>query len=88
MPGFQMTPTDTMLVEINSLLKATGEVELSVPEKGSYSTELELLGLVKEQYVVRLLKMMPKYKSLPPGIIPDAFLVAMNKRESKLRHGT
>ena len=82
-----MNPTETLLQQINALLKATGELELSVPAQDSYCTELELLGCVKDQYLTRLLKMVPNYKPLPPSIIPDALLIALNKRESELKRG-
>jgi hypothetical protein len=79
-----MTETEKMVREINGFFKQIGEEELPLPEEKS---ELELLRNIKAEYTRRLLKKIPKYKSLPPDLIPDMFLDALRNRERKLASG-
>jgi hypothetical protein len=83
-----MTVTEKMAREINGLLKALGEAELTIPKQGELVPELELLRRVKEQYAGRLLQKMPQYRSLPTEAIPDMFLQALRKRENELESET
>jgi hypothetical protein len=80
-----MTETEKMIREMNGVLKAVGDDELTIPECAS---ELELLSAVKKEYKRRLLDKIPKYRLIPfEKLIPDLFLQALRSRESELKTG-
>jgi hypothetical protein len=81
-----MTETEKMIREMNGFFKQIGEEELTIPKQ--WTSELELLSVVKEEYKRRLLEKIPKYRLIPfERLIPDLFLVALRKRESELKTG-
>ena len=80
-----MTTTEQMAREINGFFKAIGEAELDIPKPEEWSSELDLVRRIREQYKERLLKKIPRYRSLPDEAIPDMFLVALSKQERELR---
>lgn len=80
-----MTTTDEMIEEINGLLTAMGEEPLALPENRAGMSEVEVLRQAKAEYTRRLLIKMPRYRLLPPALIPDGFLVALRNREAKLK---
>lgn len=79
-----MTETKQMIEGMNTVLKALGEPELTVPEQGESGTELELLRRVKEEYAERLRRQKPLLRGLPEKLIPDSYLQAFLKREREL----
>jgi len=79
-----MTKTEELVSGINSLFKLTGDEKLLMPKEGEWTSELELLRIVKKEYKRRLLEKMPQYKSIPPHLIPDMLLDAFNQREKEL----
>ena len=78
-----MTVTERMVQEINSLLTALGEAELTVLKLDEQG-ELEHLRKVREAYTSRLLVKIPQYRSMRADVIPDMFLQALRKREAEL----
>ena len=64
-----------------------GDDELPFPA-GAEPSELELLKNVQEEYTKRLLEKIPKYRAIPPDLIPDMFLLALRNRERKLTSDT
>ena len=79
-----MTKTETMIEEINGVLAALGDDPLEIPEVRPGMPEIELLRRAREEYTRRLLIKEPRYRSLPPGLIPDLFLQALRNREGEL----
>jgi hypothetical protein len=79
-----MTKTEKMVREINGFFKQIGEEEISMPISGEGKSELELLRNIKAEYTKRLLEKIPKYKSIPPELIPDMFLQALRNHERDL----
>jgi hypothetical protein len=80
-----MTKTEKMIEEINGLLTALGDDRLEIPEVRPGMPEIELLRRAREEYTRRLLLKEPRYRSLPPALIPDLFLQALRNREGELK---
>lgn len=81
-----MNQTETMLQEINGLLRALGDEELKLPSAVAGLSELELLQAVQREYRRRLLEKVPQYRGLTESeVIPDMFLQALAHREAELR---
>ena len=80
-----MTKTETMIEEINGVLAALGDDPLEIPAVRPGMPEIELLCRAREEYTRRLLIKEPRYRSLPPGLIPDLFLQALRNREGELK---
>jgi hypothetical protein len=78
-----MTVTERMVQEINSLLTALGEAELTVLKLDEQG-ELEHLREVRQAYTARLMEKMPRYRPMRADVIPDMFLQALRKREAEL----
>ena len=79
-----MTKTDKLIEEINGLFAALGEDRLEIPGVRPGMPEVELLRRAREEYTRRLLLKEPRYRSLPPALIPDLFLQALRIREGEL----
>jgi len=83
-----MNPTETMLQEINGLLRAAGDEELRIETATAGRSELELLRIVRQEYTRRLLQKVPQYRGLAQNqLIPDMFLQALIHREAELKRG-
>ncbi len=81
-----MNQTETMLQEINGLLRALGDEKLKLPSAVAGLSELELLQAVQREYRRRLLEKVPQYGGLTESeVIPDMFLQALAHREAELR---
>jgi hypothetical protein len=63
-----MNLTEKMTREMNGFFKLIGEDPLLIPKEGEWTSELDLLRKIKEQYKTRLLDKMPHYRSLPPHL--------------------
>ena len=80
-----MTETEKMVREINGFFRAMGEDQLAIPKPGEWKTELQLLRKIKGEYRKQLLEKIPRYRLIASeDAIPDMFLQALRKRESKL----
>ncbi len=71
-----MNPTELMLQEINSFLKAVEDPELENPRIRSDKPEIELLIQVRGEYIKRPRQKMPLYRLLPAKLISDLLLKA------------
>ena len=80
-----MTETEKVIQEINGFFAAIGEKPLAILEGQAGTSEFEMLRCTKEEYTRRLLQKLPRYRSLPPALIPDAFLQALRHREGELK---
>ncbi len=81
-----MTHTEKLVEEMNDFFRKIGEKELAIPKE--WTSELELLSVVKAEYKTRLLRHVPKYRLLPfEKLIPDMFFQALRKRENELKTG-
>lgn len=80
-----MNPTEALLLQVNTLLKAMREPALAIPTASKPETELDLAIRVKEAYLTRLLQQRPEYRQLPPQMLPDMFCQALLQREKALR---
>ncbi len=80
-----MTETEKMAREISELMRLAGDDELSIPEPGPSTSELDFLRSVKREYTRRLLEKVPNYRALrSEALIPDLFLEALRSREAEL----
>jgi hypothetical protein len=81
-----MTHTEKLVEEMNDFFRKIGEKELAIPKE--WTSELELLSVIKAEYKKRLLQQVPKYRLIPfERLIPDMFFVALRKREDELKTG-
>ncbi len=80
-----MTTTDKIIEEINGFFAAIGEDRLALPPGGPGMPEIERLRHAKEEYTRRLLKKEPRYRLLPPPLVPDLFLQALRNREAEIK---